>query len=38
MSSAKLIRTDVLVNDGVVHVIDRVLVDTAVDAARASSA
>ena len=38
MSSARIVKTDVLVNNGVVHVIDRVLVNTDVDAAKASAA
>ena len=37
-SSAKIVKSDVLVNNGVVHVVDQVLVDTDVDAAKASSA
>jgi hypothetical protein len=37
-SSAKIVKTDVLVNNGVVHVVDRVLVNTDVDLGRASAA
>jgi hypothetical protein len=37
-SSAKIVKTDVLVNIGVVHVVDKVLVNTDVDLGRASAA
>ncbi|KAF8219224.1 Fasciclin-domain-containing protein [Tricholoma matsutake] len=37
-SSAKIIQSDVLVNNGVVHIVDRVLVDLGVDSSKAASA